>query len=175
MALSNPDQLTMFKKRQIDGAWTVEPWLARLEVEGGGELFLEESSLWPGGRYVTTHLIVTKTYLTEHRAAVRRLIEALVEVTQEINADKSAAAAILNGQLKKETGKSLKMEVLEKALARVEFTWDPIGASLRQAAESSYRLGFLRQSPNLEGIYSLDLLGQVLKEKGLPPIMGWTP
>jgi len=46
--LSNPDQLTMFKKKQIDGAWTVEPWLARLEVEGGGELLLERKSLWPG-------------------------------------------------------------------------------------------------------------------------------
>src|SRR5437867_8164307 len=45
--LSNPDQLTMFKKKQIDGAWTVEPWLARLEVEAEGELFLEEKSLWP--------------------------------------------------------------------------------------------------------------------------------
>jgi NitT/TauT family transport system substrate-binding protein len=43
--LSNPDQLTMFKKKQIDGAWTVKPWMARLEVEGGGELFLEEKSL----------------------------------------------------------------------------------------------------------------------------------
>src|SRR5262245_49487581 len=36
--LSNPDQLTMFKRKQIDGAWTVEPWLSRLEVEGGGKL-----------------------------------------------------------------------------------------------------------------------------------------
>src|ERR1035438_5998984 len=62
VALSNADQLTMFKKREIDGAWTVEPWLARLEVEGGGTVFLEEKSLWPGGRYSTTHLIVNKVF-----------------------------------------------------------------------------------------------------------------
>src|SRR5258708_4557738 len=55
--LSNPDQLTLFKKKQIDGAWTIEPWVARLEVEGGGTLFLEEKALWPDGKYVTTHLV----------------------------------------------------------------------------------------------------------------------
>lgn len=51
--LSNPDQLTMFKKKQIDGAWTIEPWLSRLELEAAGRLFLEEKTLWPEGRYVT--------------------------------------------------------------------------------------------------------------------------
>src|SRR2546422_670155 len=51
--LSNPDQLTMFRKKQIDGTWTVEPWLARLEIEGGGVLFLEEKTLWPEGRFAT--------------------------------------------------------------------------------------------------------------------------
>ena len=36
LALANPDQLTLFQKQEIDGAWTVEPWVARLELEGGG-------------------------------------------------------------------------------------------------------------------------------------------
>src|SRR6266404_8304672 len=43
--LSNPDQLTMFRKRQIDGAWTVEPWVSRLEIDGAGGLFLDEKTL----------------------------------------------------------------------------------------------------------------------------------
>ena len=54
--LANPDQLTMFHRKQIDGAWTVEPWLSRLEIEGGGQLVLDEKTLWPGGRYTTTLL-----------------------------------------------------------------------------------------------------------------------
>src|SRR6266536_2332030 len=130
VALSHPDQLTMFKKKQIDGAWTVEPWLARLEEEGGGELFLEEKSLWPEGRYVTTHLVVNKAYLVQHRGIVRNLIMALVEATERINQDKLAARLILNEQLRKETGKNLKDEVMQKAMSRVEFTWDPICSSL---------------------------------------------
>jgi NitT/TauT family transport system substrate-binding protein len=173
--LSNPDQLTLFKKNQIDGAWTVEPWLARLEVEGGGEIFLEERALWPGGKYVTTHLVVSRTFLAVNQETVRKLIAALVEVTERINSDKRAAAAVLNEQLKKETGKALKEEVIQKAMTRVEFTWDPLCASLKQSAEASHRIGFIRKEPALGGIYALTLLKEVLTEKNLPTVEGPTP
>jgi NitT/TauT family transport system substrate-binding protein len=162
--LSNADQLTMFKKRQIDGAWTVEPWLARLEVEGDGKVFLEEKTLWPGGRYVTTHLVVNRTFLADNQAVVRNLIAALVEVTSGINSDRATAIPILNDQLKRETGKALKAEVIQKAMTRIELTWDPICSSLKKSAEASRRIGFLRTAPRLEGLYSLSLLNAVLKE-----------
>jgi NitT/TauT family transport system substrate-binding protein len=173
--LSNPDQLTLFKKKQIDGAWTVEPWLARLEVEGGGELLLEEKSLWPGGKYVTTHLVVSRAFLADNQETMRKLMVALVEVTEQINSNKTAAAAVLNEQLKKETGKALKDEVIQKAMTRVEFTWDPLCASLKQSAEASHRIGFIRKEPALRGIYALTLLKDVLREKNLPAVEGPTP
>ncbi len=173
--LSNPDQLTLFKKKQIDGAWTVEPWMARLEVEGGGEVFLEEKSLWPKGKYVTTHLVVNRMFLADNQETIRKLIAALVDVTERINSDKTAATAVLNEQLKKETGKALQDEVIQKAMTRVEFTWDPICASLKQSAEASHRIGFIRKDPALGGIYALTLLKDVLKEKNLPAVEGPTP
>jgi NitT/TauT family transport system substrate-binding protein len=55
-------------------------------------------------------------------------------------------------------------------MTRVEFTWDPISASLYKSAESAHRVHFLRTEPNLDGIYDLKLLNEVLKEKGLPPV-----
>jgi NitT/TauT family transport system substrate-binding protein len=173
--LSNPDQLTMFKKRQIDGAWTIEPWLSRLEVEGGGQVFLEEKALWPDGKYVTTHLVVNRAYLAHHQETVRKLIAALVEVTEFINADKEAALPVLNEQLRKETGKTLKDEVIHKAMARVEFTWDPITSSLKKSAEAAHGIGFVKTMPALKGIYSLELLNDVLKERKLPQVQEATP
>lgn len=173
--LSNPDQLTLFKKKQIDGAWTVEPWLARLEIEGGGKLFLEEKSLWPDGKFVTAHLVINRTFLADHPEITRNLLAALIDVTQHINADKTAAAAVLNEQLKKETGKPLRHEVMQKCMARVDFTWDPLCDSLKQAAIEAQRVGFLRKKPALDGIYSLTLLNEILRQKGLPTIAGPTP
>lgn len=168
--LSNPDQLTLFRKKQIHGAWTVEPWLARLELEGGGELFLDEKTLWPDRRYVTTHLIASKEFLAKNPRLMRNLLAALVEVTQQINADKTAAAKILNAEVKKETGKALPDGVIARAMERVEFTWDPISSSLRNSANAAYQAGFLRKPPDLNGIHSLKLLNEVLKEKNLPPV-----
>ena len=170
LPLSNPDQLTLFKKMEIHGAWTVEPWVARLELEGEGELFLEEKNLWPNGRYVTTHLIISKEFLAANPQIVRNLLTALVEVTQHINADKAAAAKVLNAELKKETGKALPGGVIAKAMERVEFTWDPITASLRKSAEAAHKVGFLKKPPDLTGIYSLHMLNEVLKEKKLPAV-----
>jgi NitT/TauT family transport system substrate-binding protein len=170
LALSNPDQLSMLQRHQIDGAWTVEPWVSRLELEGGGQLFLDEKTLWPEGRHVTTHLVVRTRFLAENPELIRKLLSALIEVTQEINADKTAAAKILNAQLKKETGKELRAAVITQAMARVEFTWDPISSSLRKSAEAAHKIGFLRKPPDLRGIYSLAPLNEVLSAKNLPTV-----
>jgi len=170
LPLSNPDQLTLFKKGEIHGAWTVEPWVARLEIEGDGQLFLDEKSLWPEGRYVTTHLVVRRQFLAANQSLIKKLLGAHIDVTQQINADKAAAAKILNAELKKETGKALADAVIERAMSRVEFTWDPISASLRKAAEAAHRVGFLRTAPDLTGIYALGMLNEVLQERRLPTI-----
>src|SRR6185436_13262520 len=88
LPLANPDQLLMFQKKQIDGAWTVEPWLSRLELEGGGELFLDEKTLWPERKYVTTHLIVSRKFLASNPELVKKLVAAHVAVTKKLQADK---------------------------------------------------------------------------------------
>ena len=170
LPLANSDQLTMLKKKQIDGAWTVEPWLSRLELEGEGRLFLDEKTLWPGGRYVTTHLIVTRKFLDMHPELVKKLLTAHIEVTQRINADKGAAVKVLNAQLKKITGKALKAEVIKRALDHVEFTWDPIVSSMRKSTGIAHKMKFIKTEPNLEKIYSLTLLNASLREKNLPEV-----
>ncbi|MGH8726664.1 MAG: ABC transporter substrate-binding protein [Burkholderiales bacterium] len=170
MPLANPDQLTLFQKKDIHAAWTVEPWVSRLEIEGGGELLLDEKTLWPEGRYVTTHLIVRKEFLKNNREAVKKLVAAHVETTEKINADKKAAAKIINEELKNETGKALPEEVINRAMQRVEFTWDPIAASLRKSADAAHKIGFIRDKPNLEGIYDLSILNEVLREKNLAEV-----
>jgi NitT/TauT family transport system substrate-binding protein len=118
---------------------------------------------------------VNKRFLAEKQELLKKLLAAHVAITQQINADKSAAAIVLNEQLKKETGKALKSEVITRALNRVELTWDPIGSSLRKSAETAHSVGFLRTAPRLDGIYSLKLLNAVLREQNLPEVGDSTP
>ena len=66
--IANPDILTLFLKKQLDGAWVPEPWGARLVKEANGKIFLDERSLWPDGKFVTANIIVR----TEYPEAIRR-------------------------------------------------------------------------------------------------------
>jgi NitT/TauT family transport system substrate-binding protein len=57
----------------------------------------------------------------------------------------------------------------------VELTWDPIAPSLRHSAEIAHKLKFLRTPPDLAGIYSLNLLNEVLREQNLPEVTNGKP
>src|SRR2546426_358460 len=165
--LTNPDQLTLFLKKELDGAWAPEPWATRLIREGNGHLFLDERDLWPQGQFVTAHLIVSTKFLREHPDLVKTWIRAHVELTDWINGHLPEAKKFLNQQIQKETTKALSAGVLDDAFDRLQVTYDPLRNSLLTSARSAYDAGFLgRQMPDLSGMYDLTLLNQVLAEKG---------
>ena len=165
--LANPDQLTLFMKKDLDAAWAPEPWATRLIREGNGRLFLDERELWPNGQFVTAHLIVRTQFLKEHPDLVKDWIRAHVEVTDWIGAHLPDAKKLLNQQIQKETGKPLADALLNDAFGRMTSTYDPLRASLMTAAKSAFEAGFLgRQMPDLSNLYDLSLLNQVLAEKG---------
>lgn len=168
MPISNPDQLTLFMTNDIDGAWTVEPWVSRLIKEGAGRLILDERDLWKNGKFVTANVIARTRFLKMHPDIVRRWISAHVDATIWINNNLPEAKNIINNELKRITGKSLSPAVIDSAFTRLEVTYDPIRPSLFQSARRAFEQGFLGNTmPDLSGIYDLDILRDVLKEKGL--------
>src|SRR5215470_3778361 len=64
--IANPDQLTLFVKKELDAAWAPEPWASRLVHEAGGRIFLDERTLWPNGQFLTTELVVSTKFLQAH-------------------------------------------------------------------------------------------------------------
>src|SRR5215471_16742371 len=167
LPLANPDQLTLFLKKQLDAAWAPEPWATRLMREGNGRLFLDERTLWPNGQFVCADLIVSTKFLKEHPDVVKTWLRAHVELTDWINGNLPEAKKILNGQIQKETGKALPDAVLDEAFGRLQVTYDPLRNSLLTSAKSAFDAGFLgRQAPDLSKLYDLSLLNQVLAEKG---------
>jgi NitT/TauT family transport system substrate-binding protein len=167
LPIANPDQLALFLNKQLDAAWAPEPWATRLVKEGNGHIFLDERSLWPRGQFVITNLIVSTKFLHDHPGLVKNWLAANVELTDWINGNITEAKLILNQQIQKETGKSLKPAILDDAFSRMSVTYDPLRDTLLQSARSAYQLGFLgKQQPDLSGIYDLTLLNEVLKEEG---------
>jgi NitT/TauT family transport system substrate-binding protein len=165
--LANPDQLTLFLKKELDAAWAPEPWATRLIREGNGRLFLDERTLWPKGQFVCANLIVSAKFLQEHPDLVKNWLRAHIELTDWINGHPSEAKKVLNQQIQKETGKALPDAVLDEAFGRLQVTYDPLRSSLLTSAKSAFEAGFLgRQMPDLSNLYDLSLLNQVLSEKG---------
>jgi NitT/TauT family transport system substrate-binding protein len=168
---ANPDILTLFQKKEIAGAWVPEPWGSRLVQEGGGRIYLDERTLWPGGRFVTANIIVSRRFLETHPDEVGKFLEAHVNLTMWINQHPDEAKALMNAQIENLTGKRLPGSELDEAYSRCEITYDPVKDSLVKSADSAFELGFLgNETPNLTGIYNLTMLDGILRERGLGEI-----
>jgi len=164
--MANPDQLTLFLRKDLDAAWAPEPWATRLIHEGNGHLLVDERSLWPNGQFVIGLLVVNAKFLKAHPDLVKNWIRAEVDLTDWINAHPAEAKKLLNGQILHETGKALSAVVLDEAFSRMQVTYDPLHAALNTAAEQAFADGFLgRTKPDLSGLYDLALLNQVMAEK----------
>jgi len=163
--LPNPDQLTLFQRGSLDAAWAPEPWATRLIQEGNAHLFLDERTLWPGGKFISAHLIVRTQFLQQHPDLVKAFLRTHVELTDWINAHPDQAKLLLNQQIKADTGKPLPPSVINEAWTRLLPTYDPLRATLVRSAQESYEAGSLRSVPDLSNLYDLNLLNQVLREK----------
>ena len=165
----NAQTLDTFKAGDIDGAWVPEPWVARLVQEGKGKVLVNEKDLWPGGKFVTTHLIVKTTFLEEHPDAVKKLLQGTVEANDSISDSPADAQKVVNEAIGTITGKKLAEPIITAAWANLEFTNDPVAASLKESAKDAEAVGLL-DKVDLSGIYDLKPLNAVLKELGQPEV-----
>ncbi|PWI14647.1 sulfate ABC transporter substrate-binding protein [Streptomyces sp. Act143] len=153
-----------YKSGSVDGAWVPEPTASKLVAEGG-KVLLDEASLWPDKKFVITNIIVRQGFLKDHPKAVEAVLRASVEANKWINANPDEAKAAANKQLGIDSGKELPAEVLDPAWKSIQFTDDPLAATLGTEAEHAVKAGLLEQ-PDLKGIYDLTLLNKVLEADG---------
>jgi NitT/TauT family transport system substrate-binding protein len=162
---ANGDALAAFVSGDIDGAWVPEPWATRMLQEGEGHVLVDEADLWPEGQFVTTHLVVRTEYLEDHPDVVKALLEGTVDAIDATNDDPEGSKEAANAQLEELTDAALDQQVLDAAWENLTFTADPIASSLQQGAEDAEAVGLL-DPVDLDGIYDLGPLNEVLQEKG---------
>ena len=158
-----------FASGQIDGGWEPEPYATEMVLDGGTRL-VNEASLWPGGNFVTTNLVVTQSFLKAHPSTVNGLLKGQIEANSYINSNSTAAASVANAELTKLLGKGLKPNVLSAALPYIHFTNDPVASSLTADAQHAVAVGLLTPVKNLSGIYDLGPLNALLKADGQPQV-----
>jgi NitT/TauT family transport system substrate-binding protein len=166
--IDNKTVVTAFRQGQVDGAWVPEPTASQL-VAAGAKTLIDENSLWPGHRFVTTNVVVSQTFLKAHPDVVEAVLRGSVDTNAWIKANPSQAKTAINAQLQKLSGKPLPTAVLDSAFAGITATDDPLAATLRDEAAHAVKAGLLQQ-PDLKGIYDLAPLNKVLKADGRPQI-----
>ena len=150
-----------------------EPYATRLIDEDGGQVFVDERTLWPEGKFVTTDVIVNTKFLNAHPDLVKKFLQAHVETVQYIQSNPDAAQKMVNDELKSLTGKPLTTSELSQAWANFAVTYDPLASTLQESANREFALGFLGTSkPDLSKINSMGTLNEVLSAAGLATVSG---
>jgi NitT/TauT family transport system substrate-binding protein len=167
---ANADSLTAFENKQIDGAWVPEPWATRLIQEGGGHVLVDEKTLWPGGKFATTVLIVRTDFLNKHPDVVERLVRANVKTVEWIQQNPAQAKTLVNQAITTITSKGLSDTVINAAWPNLDFTYDPLASSVRTSADNAYKLDLLQDQPDLTNLFDLDILNRVLQQEGLSAV-----
>jgi NitT/TauT family transport system substrate-binding protein len=168
VAVANADVESAFTGKSIAGAWVPEPYASRLMLNDGGKKLVDEATLWPGGKFVTTQLVVTQKFLKAYPTTVEALLKGLIEANDKVAAKSADVEAAVNAAIKGLSGKALKPAVLTSAFAALTPTVDPIASSLKTDLEHGVEIGVSKQA-DLKGIYDLTLLNKLLTAAGKAP------
>lgn len=169
ISLANPDIEILFEKDQLDAAWVPEPWASRMIDKGLVVKIIEEKDLWPAKRFALTNIIARKKFLEENPALVEKFLRAHVAITKELAADSKPFVSTVNDEIRKATGKSLPVKVIEESFAhcgfRVEVDRSVFESFLAKGRELAiYRAG----GPALEGLFDTKILDKILAEEKAP-------
>jgi NitT/TauT family transport system substrate-binding protein len=165
----NATALASFEAGSIDGAWVPEPWATRLVNEGGGKVLVNEADLWPGGKYVTTQLIVTTDFLKAHPDVVQKLVNGQVAANDYIKTNTADAETAVSNGIKAITGKALSGDLIIASFKNIDFTNDPIASSLVKDNTTQKSFGFPAAS-RLKGLYDLSFLNKALTAAKEPTV-----
>jgi NitT/TauT family transport system substrate-binding protein len=140
---ANPDQVLLFKQRQLDGVWTVEPWVSVLESEAGGKVLVEEHDA------ITTVLVARADFLASRPSLVQRFAAAHEELTDWIINNPAEAQRLVGEELAAETRTKVSGDLIARAWKRIVLTHAVSRDAMANLVGNAQAVGFLRDVPEL--------------------------
>lgn len=149
--VANPDQLTLMQRGDIDGAWTVEPWASRLEIDAGAVPYLEDKES------LAAVLTVSSEYGQANSATVAAFVKAHEALTDWIAANPAEAKQLMLAQLKAETGREMAETLFDRAWARIKLSHVITEQAFDGPFADAVRLGYLPKSSSIAGLLRIRL------------------
>lgn len=145
---ANPDQLALFRQGKLDGVWTVEPWLSRLELEAGGRVLVEQADA------VTTVLVARTEFLQAHPDLAVKFKAAHLELTAWLNAHPEEAKAQVRAALSAELRREMPSALIANAWPRLKFSGEVTQKQFETLVSEAQSVGFLRNAIPLDRLFS---------------------
>ncbi len=162
----NAEQAAMMARSQIDAAWAVEPWGARLIAEANAKVIAEEKDLWPDKNFALTLLVVSPEFLLAHPDAVERILQVHINWTTALVTDPAPHLPALASAMERLSGKKISPQIVADAVSRVKFTTEPLADSLKTFAQWAYDLKQTRNIANVDTLVDTALLRKILEKSG---------
>jgi NitT/TauT family transport system substrate-binding protein len=143
----NPDQLALFKQKNIDAVWTVEPWVSRLERDSGGKILVDERDV------ATTVLVSSAKFLGNQRDLVKRFAEAHAALTDWMAKNPDEAQKLIKAELLEETRSEMSADLIAQSWKRIAFTAEIPRASIESFLQNSLKTGFIKTAPDLTKLF----------------------
>ena len=140
----NPDQLTLLARGDLDAAWTVEPWVSRLEMEAGARVMLEEPDA------ITTVLAASARFLGKDRDMARRFVRAHDELTAWLVAHPAEAQRMVREEIRAETRSDLPEALIARCWPRLRITSDITREAFESFLARAVQTGFLERPVPLD-------------------------
>jgi NitT/TauT family transport system substrate-binding protein len=168
--LDNPRTFDAFRQGSVDGGWLPEPWSSRLVLDAGATVLVDESTLWPVGRFPTTALLVRADFSQRYPETVRALLRAHLTAVDLARTDPAQAKTLVNQGLEKLTGNPLAGPVIDRAFEHITLDPDPLASTFPQLAQDSVAAGITEQPTDLAGFIDVAPLNAELQTAGKPTV-----
>jgi NitT/TauT family transport system substrate-binding protein len=152
IAVAGATILEQMRSGELDGAWLPEPWATRMVRELGAERFIDERDLWDGRHFATAVLVARADRASDER--VTRLAAALASEVERAVRDPATTRDEAYAELGRRVGNPGKRADFDAAWAFIDFTSDPLRATVEELAVRARRLAILPASASIEGLFT---------------------
>ncbi len=148
--VDSSDAVLLLKKGQIDAAWLPELWAALLEVQDGMLLVGEERELWPEKSFPSAVVVARRDFAVSHPDLLQRFYDTHVALCSELRSNGKQLAGVLADELYDLTHKQVAVNVVNRALERIEFTPDINRGQIELIYKMAEASGFLRRAQRVK-------------------------
>ena len=139
----NADLLTLFRGGKLDAAWTIEPWLSRLELEADGELLVDDRDA------ITTVLVGSQTFLIKNGHVAARLVRAHYALTEWITSHPERAKVLVAEALEDLTKARISRDLVDRCWQRMRFDAAITSGDFLPFVKAAKAAGLMKETPDL--------------------------